>query len=368
MTPDPLDDLAARGLLPPAGAGALALSWADGVDYRDRYRGCLLASAIGDALGRPAEGMPIEAVRERFGHHELGDGLRNFLPWRGWRSGPKGTITDDTQLTMCVAESLAAGGPLDPEDLARRLVDWLPHGRGKGAATTAAVEALGRGVSWWRAGEPSAGNGAAMRVAPVGLRYATDPAGLRRDAALSAVVTHADPMAVASAVAQAAGVAWCLHQPAGSLRPPEFVDAVLSSIADVHDPGHPERRPSAPAAAVRLAERIAELPGLLALAPDEAFRVLHNGAFVLESLPAAFWCFLRSPENAEEVPVTAANGGRDADTVAAMAGALVGAYLGESALPGRWRDDLEFAGDLVALAERLLSIAGADRRPGSRGR
>jgi ADP-ribosyl-[dinitrogen reductase] hydrolase len=100
----------------------------------------------------------------------------------------------------------------------------------------------------------------------------------------------------------------------------------------------------------------------LDLPPRQAFDRLYNGAFILESLPAALWSFLRSPEDPEEVLVTAASGGHDADTVAAMAGNLVGAYLGEAALPGRWLADLEFAAELRATADQLWALAGAPTR------
>jgi ADP-ribosylglycohydrolase len=352
ILPEAADSLRRRRLLPPAWTGTdPGLSWTDGLDYGDRFRGCLLAGAIGDALGRPAEGRSRKEVRRRFGQ------LTDFVPWRGWSGGPRGTITDDTQLTMCVAETLLAAGRFDPDDFARRLVAWLPSGRGKGATCVSAVEALIARVPWWDAGPASAGNGAAMRAAPVGLRYADDIDGLRVAAALSAAVTHADPMAVASAIAQALAVAWCLHQPAGKLDPVELVTVLGRVLDDVFDPGHPERRPGAGPQPVRLVDRIRILPGLLDATPDDAFDALYNGAFVLESLPAALWCFLASPEDPERVIVTAVSGGRDADTVAAMAGNLVGAYHGESALPARWTGDLEYAGDLRRLADGLLDAA-----------
>lgn len=345
--------LSARGLLPaPMRPGIREAVSTPSGDTADRYRGCLLGGAIGDALGRPAEGRSPHEVRRRFGE------LRDFLPWHGWESGPKGTVTDDTQLTMCVTETLlASDGPFDAEDFARRLVEWLPVGRGRGRTCVAAVEALMAGRPWWESGMASAGNGAAMRAAPIGLRHPDDLDALRRDAALSAVVTHADPMAVASSVAMAAAAAWCVRQASGSLEPAAFVAALAGALDGVHDPGHPERRPGAAPEPVRLVDRIAELPRLLDLEPDAAFARLHNGAFVLESLPAALWCFLRYAEDPEAAIVTAAGGGRDADTVAAMAGALAGAYHGESALPLRWTDDLEFADELRALAEGLQAAA-----------
>jgi len=355
MTEDDLQHLDVMGLLPPTWdvAGTVSFEWRRGVDYPARYRGTLLAGAIGDALGRPVEQWPAHDVAARFGR------VRDFQKWHGWTKGPIGTITDDTQLTMVVGESLLANGGVAPEDLARRLVNWLPTGRGKGWATTAAVLRLARGVPWWEAGEDSAGNGAAMRVAPIGLAYATRPDQMRREAALSAVVTHTGPMGVAGAVAQGLAVSLALHTPAGSIDAGSFIDAVAAGIDDVFDPGAVERRPDAPRQPVRLVERLREVPELLRLSQRDAFDRLYNGAFILESLPAAMWCFLNSPEDAEEVLVSAASAGRDADTVAAMAGALVGAYLGDTVLPRRWVDELEFADELLAMADGLASLAGA---------
>lgn len=198
-----------------------------------------------------------------------------------------------------------------------------------------------------------------MRAAPVGLAYRDDLDRLRRVAAISAVVTHAHPMAVAATVAQA----WLVARPAvtapGTLDADDLLADLSGVLADVHDPGEPECKPDADGRRVRLAERLAEVGDHLDDDPGEAFEFSYNGAFVLESLPSALWCFLRSPEDPEQVLMTAANGGRDADTVAAMAGNLVGAYLGDSALPERWRgDDLEDGERLRALADGLFDRAG----------
>ena len=71
---------------------------------RDRFRGTLLWGAVGDALGRAPEGRSWEAIRARCGP----DGIEEYRPWRGWTGGPKGTMTDDTQLTTAIAGSLIA--------------------------------------------------------------------------------------------------------------------------------------------------------------------------------------------------------------------------------------------------------------------
>jgi ADP-ribosylglycohydrolase len=88
---------------------------------------------------------------------------------------------------------------------------------------------------------------------------------------------------------------------------------------------------------------------------------------MLESLPTAPWCFLRSPADAEEVILTAVRGGDDADTVVAMGGAMVGAHLVAEAFPERWRgDELEDVERLTSLAEALFELSVV--RTGTTGR
>jgi len=352
-----LERLAEKGLLPAPRPAVGVISNIPVDTLGDSYRGALLGTAIGDALGRPAEGRPPHTLRECYGR------LTDFKPWRGWRNGPVGTVTDDTQLTMCVAECLVANdGRINPVDLAERFMAWLPIGRGKGHTCVEAVTALIGGTPWHEAGVASAGNGAAMRVAPVGLAHIGNLDALRRDAALSAVVTHADPMAVSSAVAHAWLVARLTATPPATLDPAVLVADLCDMISDIPDPGSPERdwqhRPGKTSAPIRLVDRLAEVPRWLGAPPELASDWFYCGAFVLESLPMALWHFLNVPDNPEEAVVNAVMGGHDTDTVASMAGAYAGAYLGEGAFPTRWTgDDLEFVDKLRVLADRLLAVA-----------
>jgi ADP-ribosylglycohydrolase len=350
MIPDSArTSLTARDLLPapPIDEAALGLSVDGGVDLADRYRACLLTGAIGDALGRPVEGMPREDVVRP---------VDEFRPWRGWESGPVGTITDDTQLTMVVAECLLSnGGRIDPPDLAAWFVEWLPVARGIGHATRQAVGSLAAGTPWWEAGEASAGNGAAMRAAPVGLAFRGDPAALREQAALSAIPTHADPLAVTSTVLMASAVAWCVGRAPGT-DALGLLDHLAVAGEGLWDEPVEERHLRR-TGTVRLSERIAEIADMVDWPAGRAFDHLYNGAFVLESLPAALWCFLSAPDDPAAVVVTAAGGGRDADTVASMAGNLAGAFNGTAALPRRWLDELEYRDHLVELADGLLTVS-----------
>jgi len=351
---DDLVALRARGLLPEPWSASDP--WPDTMTaesdtLRSRYRGCLVGGAIGDALGRPGEARRPEVTAARYGE------LRDFHPWRGWTSGPRGTITDDTQLTMEVAQTYLDCGCFDPSDFARRVGEWLDYGRGKGRACTQAALRIRAGEPWTTSGVASAGNGAAMRAAPIGLARAHDFNALRLDAALSAIPTHADGMAVASACAVAFAVAYLLRVPVGALDPSSFVAAVVRSLDGIPDPGHPERRLGAGRLNVRLSERIAEIPDFLDVSWQEAMQRTWNGAFVLESLPAAFWFFLAYRDDPEEAIVRAASAGFDCDTVASMTGNLIGAYHGLEALPERWREDVEYYDELIGLADGLLELA-----------
>ena len=328
-------------------------------------RGCLVWGAIGDALGRTAEGRSPARLQSQFGP----SGLRDYVAWHAWRPGePRGTFTDDTQLTIATAESLlASGGELDPQSLADAFLG-IDHIRGIGRATAHALEALRRGAPWWETGqkENSAGNGAAMRAAPVGLVHAFKPApvDLVRDAVLSAVPTHPHPVGVAGAVALAAGAAWCIRaRLSGAIRldVERFVEFVSTCIERMEPEPTPERKPGG--RAVRLVERLRELPDLLSWpSTADVFGYTHNGAFALESVPAALYTFLHSPDDPEQVILTAVNAGYDADTVASMAGNLVGAWCGTASLQRTqsWWIELEDRQRLLALADRLLETALVD--------
>jgi ADP-ribosyl-[dinitrogen reductase] hydrolase len=319
---------------------------------QDRFRGTMLGVAIGDALGRAGEGHPFEATAQ---YH--GGPLRAYRPWRGWKAGPVGTVTDDTQMTMCIAESIVHNGQLVPEDVADRFAEWLDYGRGKGRTCVEACERLRRVVHWTAAGVDSAGNGAAMRTAPIGLFHRGDLKKLRRDAALACVITHTHQTAVASAIAQSAAVAYCLTQDATGFSPDRFIEFVVAWIEGVEEADVAERRPGA--ALTTLAKRLAELPGLLGEPDTRAvYDYLYNGAFVLESLPTAMFAFLRNYQNFDETLFAAVDAGYDCDTSGSMAGALAGALLGQAGIHARWLEELEYREELIRLADGLHQKAG----------
>ena len=168
-----------------------------GFDF-DRVEGMMLGLAIGDALGITTEGMLPADRAQRFGE------IRDYRPNRHMRLQPGETVrgypSDDTQLAFWTLEQLLADDGLVPEHVAGRFA--REHIFGIGSAVRAFVANIRNGLAWYKAAQPSAGNGALMRIAPVLIPYVRRPsADLWVDAALCAMITHNDSASVATCVA-----------------------------------------------------------------------------------------------------------------------------------------------------------------------
>ena len=314
---------------------------------RDRFRGALLGTLVGDALGMPVEGWPARAIRQEFGE------VREMLDVRLGR----GTYTDDTQMTLALAEALLeAGDPTrpDPARIAHHFGRRFDPGRRYGGNTGRILAAIQRGESWGDAVEArrlpggSFANGAAMRVSPVALACYPDAEATVRVAEIQAAPTgHDHPEGRFGARLQAAGVLACLMSRPGGVPPaPEVILRMAS-----HD-----WRGEVPEPFVRAMDWINGHPGA---SPEEAASALGNGLRAAEAVPAALWAFLAFGHDAEEVVVQAVGMGGDTDTIGAMAGALAGAWNGASSFPSRWLEAVEGGPEgregLTELADGLFS-------------
>lgn len=298
-------------------------------ELRDRYRGVLVGSAAGDALGATVEFMDRDEIRRRYGAHtEIIGG--------GWLDLPAGEVTDDTQMALCIAESLAELGAFDPGDIAARFVDWYYSDPPDiGNTTRLALEYLAGGLPWHEAGlrthermrPRDASNGSIMRCAPVALFARGDADALAQHSADSSRITHANPLAVDACVALNAAIAALLDDPAC-----DPIEAALDAASE------PDVRAALEATPGHGAE------------PDDA------GGYVLATLQSAFWAVTRH-DTFEDAIVAAVNLGQDADTTGAVAGALAGAKWGHQAVPARWRDALLPHDELQTLADRLLELS-----------
>jgi poly(ADP-ribose) glycohydrolase ARH3 len=275
-----------------------------------RARGALLGTFVGDALGMPFEGAARGEIPEEVEMVAARRGL--------------GTYTDDTQMMIALAESLIERGRVEEEHLRRAFQAAYDPGRGYGAGTRRVFELWAAGVSVASAagqifgGQGSRGNGAAMRIAPVAIRYAHDPARLRAEAARSARVTHAHPVAVDGAVVQASAIGAALrgedilHAARAAARTHELVDAL---------------------------QAVRELLGATR-EPAEVQARLGSSSDARESVSAALYTALAHTTFEQAVRFAVRLGG-DTDTLAAMTGAIAGARLGASSIPTRWLESLE---------------------------
>ncbi|MEE9585192.1 MAG: ADP-ribosylglycohydrolase family protein, partial [Candidatus Brocadiales bacterium] len=159
----------------------------DSIETEDRFIGSVLGVAIGDAMGMPFEGWSPDKIRE----HWKDKVFLSASPHRGL--GP-GQYTDDTHMTICHLKSLIDSGGLKPEDAAQKFLEWFDSGdlRGIGAATALSMKRLKQGCSWQKSGatgEYAAGNGGAMRIAPVGLFHYNDISALKESVRQAVVIT-----------------------------------------------------------------------------------------------------------------------------------------------------------------------------------
>lgn len=305
-------------------------------DLRDRYRGCLIGLAVGDALGFATEFLRAPAIRARYGPA----GVTDFEPAGGH---PRGTFTDDTQMTLALAEALLeAVGDAELDLLmgavGRRFVAWSrspENNRAPGNTCLAACRALAGGADWRASGVAhSKGCGAPMRTAPVGLRYHRDQARIATIGAAAARITHGHPTAVAASVAMSLGVSLALDGTA-----PEAVHAAMVEAAAALD------RPCA--------DHLALVPSVLGHEPEAAFGLLGEGWVAEEAVAAALYCWLRAPDDYARCVLAGANASGDSDSIACLAGALCGASLGLEAVPSRWRAGVEQVDRLLDTADRL---------------
>ncbi len=203
------------------------------------------------------------------------------------------------------------------------------------------------GVAWNEAAEGlfdgtgSYGNGAAMRVAPVGILYHDDPERLRSVAYGQSQITHAHELGKEGAALQAYAVALAVNaDPSSELGTHAFLRDLKDFVRnDVYT-----RK-------LEAAERLLNKKDKLRIA-----RQLGNGIEAQNSVPTAIYSFLRNPKSFEESLLYAISLGGDTDTIGAMTGAISGAYHGVEAIPERWRARLERRAYIEELAEMLWQI------------
>lgn len=306
---------------------------------KDRLTACLLAGAIGDAYGSSYEQAAPPRKDDARTYYPFG---RPPEPPRRWQ------LTDDTQLTLATCEAISAdGGQARPEAIAAKFRQHYETGRltGLGSSTLQALRGLAAGGHWsqvGRSGEYAAGNGAAMRIAPLAFIGATPDRPLIEQVC---AITHRHPEAYVGALAVVLGIRAGLAD--------AWEDA--ASLLLVVSAGLPD---------TRVRDRLLELqqwPAESTIA--EVAARFGAGGYVVESVPLALWAAAQVPGRglATVLAELCAVGG-DADTNCALAGQVAGARLGTAGIPpvlGQRLRQLPDYADLQVVISRFARACGA---------
>lgn len=292
-----------------------------------RIRGALIGLATGDALGTtvefkaPGTFAPVTDM--------VGGGVFNLQA---------GEWTDDTAMALCLAESLISCGGFDAADQMQRYVRWMQHGHFSvkgycfdiGSTTSAALNRFIQTGDPYAGVPNGAGNGSLMRLAPIPMVYARSSR-LAQYCADSSRTTHGAPQAIDACVVFGRLVAAAIN---GATR-----DALLKHLeALVETDLHPEI-----ANIVRGSFLYKQPPDIVGM------------GYVVPALEAALWAFFNTHDYRACV-LAATNLGDDADTTAAIAGQLAGAFYGEQAIPAAWRAKLAMGDTIDKLATGLVTL------------
>ena len=288
---------------------------------KSKFLGCLVGAAIGDGLGARREGRGMARSEDV---DSLAEELEQLI------------YTDDTHMTIGIAESLIESKGFNGEHMAQTFIKnyksepW----RGYGPGPPRIFSMIKAGEAWYSAANKlyqggSLGNGSAMRVAPVALLYSNNPEKLLEIAHKSSSITHSHFLGIEGAVIQAYTVALALH-----LNDQETLDIslFLKILREFIIPQDNLYR-----------EKLHEVERLLYedAPPESVIHSLGHDSTALHSVPTAIYCFLSQHDSFENALVYAVSLGGDTDNIAAMTGAISGAYHGRKNIPSRWVAEVE---------------------------
>lgn len=298
----------------------------------ERYRGCLLGLAVGDALGTTLEFRPPGSFKPI--DDMVGGGPFGLEP---------GQWTDDTSLALCLAESLVERNGFDPIDQLERYLSWRDTGH---LSSTGACFDIGATTQdaisrFDRTREPfpgptdpySAGNGSIMRLAAIPMFYAASPAEAILMSGQSSRTTHGATEAVDGCRYLGGLLCGALN----GISKDELLSAGYSPVENYWTE-YPLSK---------LIDEVAQGSFKKLEPPD-----IQGQGYVVKSLEAALWAFERS-DSYHEGCLMAANLGDDADTTAAVYGQLAGAFYGESGIPESWRSKITHRNLIESFADRL---------------
>ncbi len=318
--------------------------------------GCLAGLALGDALGMPTEFMTPEQIAAEYGRVE---GLVASPSWHPHIALPPGSITDDTGQALALADVYLREGEMTAQGAGQALLAWAESWREQldlvlGPSTRRALDQLRAGMDPRQSGQAGKTNGAAMRIAPVGIARAGDLEATVADTVEACLPTHGTMLAIsaAAAVSCAIAVAMC-----GAHSLDDILDAAAEGAIRGREHGAwtwtapLDKRIGWAAQQVRSAEN--EVEALQAL-----YDTVGVDMLVTESIPTAFGLVVLANGDPMQAVRYATNLGGDSDTIGAIAGAICGAWRGIDGLDRGMVAQVERVNklDLAMVAQGLLAV------------
>ncbi len=311
----------------------------DGYIDTDRGRGALLGLCVGDALGTTLEfttpaAVPLPELMSGPHRHIVGQGPFRLVA---------GQVTDDTQMACCIAASLMTQGRFDAEDVAARYLGWRLFAFDIGGQTSASLSQVSMGVAaefaghevWLERHRNAAGNGSLMRTAPIAVFFANHPDRRRAASLDDSTITHFDPRCQIACAAFNAAIAQALTTETDPYRMTEVAGREVRAAASLLIERYPEERATIKAAEKDLMTDLDSAADANPRLYGPEIHLLNHAGYVRVGFRLAFWHLLHS-RSLEDALIDVVNRGGDADTNAAITGALLGAAYGESAIPAEW--------------------------------
>ena len=293
--------------------------------------------AIGDALGASTEFLSLAQIKLKYGQKGITD-----LP-------DPALYTDDTQMSIAIAEALIRSGEKDIEEIMVGVKDefikWYhspDNTRAPGRTCLTGVGKMEQGLHWSESGVAgSKGCGSAMRAAPIGYLYQNDPGKLREVAHATGICTHGHPTADAACI----GAAYLVKLALDGITPENMINDLLDFTGGISGEWD---------------KAIVKVKKCLDWEDEEkALKYLGEGWIGEEAVALSLYCFLKYPDSYEKVVIRGANTDGDSDSIACIGGSLSGAYLGADAIPNHWIQQIEKTEYLDELAERFAKKKGS---------
>lgn len=325
-------------------------------------RGCLLGAALGDALGAPVEFIDsIAQIKRDYSPNGI-EGISSLKPQdfkRDENGKPVLAYTDDTAMTLVTIQTLLTHKNKSCDSICAQMAKnfaldmmhpfgWARAARAPGRACLKNVAIIkdrvlqnkDRGNGWWKAGASKDGGcGSVMHAHPFGLVFHDDPEKAAEFAAQHSLITHGAPLAQASCAAMAIGVAYAYQD-----KDPEFIVQKMKEAAAAYDQETADK-----------IEKAIEYAHNKKVSSETVFKEFLGWA-AHDAIAATVYVFLAFPDDLQKAILFGVNTPGDSDSIASMAGALVGARVGVKQIPQDWIEILEGKDKLKMYADLVASV------------